>query len=196
MRDTGSCICLASSCLSQKLGYWFLLKADSRAFFCQACQTVFLRRDSRSTQLLSTLLRASMLLRIRCQESSSWRMESGPLQNKRKLQQMPAVGLGPLPLNTSASAPGAPPTREEPWATVDLQTLESRSCHEALHLPRLPPENRTPGTRPQETYRTQQSLSQSLAVPCMPFWTQNKEAQKNVLGINHPADRSSKDGAP
>jgi len=58
-----------------------------------------------------------------------------------------------------------------------LQTLESRSCNDALHLPHLPPENRRPGTRPQVTYQTQQSLSQSLAVHCMPFWTQNKEAQ-------------------
>jgi len=95
-----------------------------------------------------------------------------------QLQQMPAVGLGPLPLNTSASAPGALPTRKELWATVVLQILESRSCHEALLLQRLPPENRRPGTRPQETYQTQQTLSQSLTVPCMPFWTQNKEAQK------------------
>jgi len=111
----------------------------------------------------------------------------GPLQSKCKLQQMPAVGLGPLPLNTFASAPGAPPTRKEPWATVVLQTLESRSCHDALHLPRLPPENRRHGTRPEETSQTQQSLSQSLAVPYVPFWTQNKEAKK--CPRNQPSNR-------
>lgn len=104
----------------------------------------------------STLLPASMLLRIGGQEFSTWRIYSGQLQNKRKLQQVPAVGLGPRPLNTSASAPGAPPTPEEPAAPIKVQTLQARSGHEAPHLPRLAPEYRRPGRRIKQPLRLSQ----------------------------------------
>lgn len=125
----------------------------------------------------STLLPASMLLRIGCQEFSTWRIYSGQLQKKRKLQQVPAVGLGPGSLNTSVSAPGAPPTAGEPEAPIKVQTLKQGQATKlrTSHASRL-----SAGDPDADSSNLSDSAKspQSLPVPCTPFWTQNMEAQK------------------
>lgn len=79
---------------------------------------------------------------------------------------MPAVGLGPLPLNTSLSAPGAPPTRKEPWATVDSRPLNQGhattlyTCHTS-HLRTGDPEQDL--KKPIRLSKVSPKVSQSLA---------------------------------
>ena len=137
MRDSGSPICLASSCLSLKLKYLLLVKADSRASFCQSFQTVFLRRECLAKPGPPTSMQPSILPRMACQESSSpWRIYSEHLQNKQELPQVPGSASGgcePCPLNTSASAPVAPPTPKWPWPidppSCGCQAQKRHTCH-------------------------------------------------------------------
>lgn len=117
------------------------------------------------------------------------RTAPGQLQNKRKLQQEPAVGPAPRPLNTSSSPPGAPPTPEEAAAPIKAQTPQAMSGHEAPQLPRLAPACRRPGRRIKQPLRLSEVSPKSpspLHAILDPEQGSTK-TKKNIIGINHPS---------
>lgn len=174
MRESGTPICPARSCLAAKLRYLLLLKADSRACSCQACQTVFLRGDSRATLLTPTLLPASMLLTKVCRKYHPGRATQFSSRTSTSSSNCQQSGWGhSLPLiypcrySASPAHPRGALGYRQPEPLLQGQDKRRHTCH-AWHLRTGKPEADL--QRPLELTKVSPKAPRPLQAAGSPFY--------------------------